>query len=478
VIVVSRSSQQKDRWIDVAGDHQRLDEHGQRRGVHGFHSIQLDHQVLVGGDGDGVEDRPAELGRLTVARAAHEVEHRRRLLGVGDELDLQWRHRREQSSKLTAEPPGATVQRVGISVGENALGWSPVGPLEPVLEEILAAAPGAAGGEEIGLSREGRSIRAWRFGSGPTAASLIAGCHADEPVGPELLRRLSAYLGNLPGEHPLLSGFSWSVVPHVNPDGERRNAIWSRSTTPVTDHRGSADRGFGLAAYLEGAVRELPGDDVEFGFPRGGDDIGARPENRAVAEFLAAGAPYRLHASLHGMGFAPGVWFLLEESWAGRTEPLRRALGHHARRMGYPLLDIDRRGEKGFRKIAEGFSTRPDSRAMAAWFQRRGEPETAALFRPSSMELARSLGGDPLTVVSEMPLFLLEPEGTGGPPFRPGTEGGRELRRWLDRLVAEEGEDAERLASRGVRPMPLGDQMRLQLALIDAGLSSVVSDSD
>jgi hypothetical protein len=346
------------------------------------------------------------------------------------------------------------------------------------LEEILAAAPGAAGGEEIGLSREGRSIRAWRFGSGPTAASLIAGCHADEPVGPELLRRLSAYLGNLPGEHPLLSGFSWSVVPHVNPDGERRNAIWSRSTTPVTDHRGSADRGFGLAAYLEGAVRELPGDDVEFGFPRGGDDIGARPENRAVAEFLAAGAPYRLHASLHGMGFAPGVWFLLEESWAGRTEPLRRALGHHARRMGYPLLDIDRRGEKGFRKIAEGFSTRPDSRAMAAWFQRRGEPETAALFRPSSMELARSLGGDPLTVVSEMPLFLLEPEGTGGPPFRPGTEGGRELRRWLDRLVAEEGEDAERLASRGVRPMPLGDQMRLQLALIDAGLSSVVSDSD
>ena len=349
-----------------------------------------------------------------------------------------------------------------------------MGQLEPVVEEILAAPPRPAGGEEIGRSREDRSIHAWRFGAGTAAISLIAGCHADEPVGPELLRRLCSCLAGLPADHPLLTAYRWSVVPHVNPDGERRNAGWSRKTRPVADHRGGPDRGFDLAAYLEGAVREPPGDDVEFGFPRGADDSGARPENRAVAEFLAAAGPFRLHASLHGMGFAPGVWFLLEEAWAERTEAMRRALGKRARRMGYPLLDIDRRGEKGFRRIAEGFSTRPDSRAMAAFFEARGEPGTAILFRPSSMELARSLGGDALTMVSEMPLFLLAPAERGGPPFRPGTEGGRELHRWLDRLVAAEGTDPERLAVRGVRPMPLGDQMRLQLALIDQGLSAAV----
>ena len=347
-----------------------------------------------------------------------------------------------------------------------------MGPLATAREEILATAPVATGGVEIGRSRGGLPIRAWRFGGGSEAVSLIAGCHADEPVGPDLLRRFCAWLAGRPAADPLLGRYRWSVVPHVNPDGERRNQAWSRLTSPVADHRGRPDRGFDLAAYLEGAVRELPGDDVEFGFPRSAGDDGARPENRAVAEFLAAAAPYRVHASLHGMGFAPGVWFLLEEAWEGRTGELRRALAGRAASMGYPLLDVDRRGEKGFRRIAEGFSTRPDSRAMRAFFEARGEGETAARFRPSSMELARSLGGDPLTVVSEMPLFLLAAETAGGPPFRPGTAGGRELRSWLDRLVDDVGNHPDRLAGRGVRAMAIGDQMRLQLALVDEALQA------
>ena len=117
-------------------------------------------------------------------------------------------------------------------------------PLAAAAEEILATPPRPAGGAEIGRSRAGRPIRAWRFGSGAAAVSLIAGCHADEPVGPELLRRLCTWLGGLDAAHPLLSGWSWSVVPHVNPDGERRNAAWSRKTAAVPDHRGAPDRGF------------------------------------------------------------------------------------------------------------------------------------------------------------------------------------------------------------------------------------------
>ena len=40
-------------------------------------------------------------------------------------------------------------------------------------------------------------------------------------------------------------------------------------------------------------------------------------------------------------------------------------------------------------------------------------------------------------------------------------------------LVAEVDGDPERLAARGLRPMPIGDQMRLQLALIDDALRAV-----
>jgi hypothetical protein len=96
------------------------------------------------------------------------------------------------------------------------------------LDEILEAAPGdpasvpgrASGALELGASREGRPIVGYRFGRGPTRVSLLAGCHADEPVGPRLLRHLAAFLGGLPADDPLLEGREWWIAPHANPDGD------------------------------------------------------------------------------------------------------------------------------------------------------------------------------------------------------------------------------------------------------------------
>jgi hypothetical protein len=307
---------------------------------------------------------------------------------------------------------------------------------------------------------------------------LIAGCHADEPVGPETLRRLAAFLGSLPPEDPLVSRCTWFLVPDVNPDGAARNAAWTTRTVPLEDWRGRPDRGFDLSAYALHVVRELPGDDVEFGFPRDASDAAARPENRAVAKFLAGGAPFALHGTLHGMSFAPGPWFLLEAAWIERSARLRDELRERVRAMGYGLLDVDRRGEKGFSRIDEGFSTRPDSRAMAEHFLARDDPETAELFRPSSMELVRGLGGDPFTFVSEMPLFLLPGDGETGDgraAFRGGTEARLELHRWIAELTREQEAETvrRRAAARGIVPMPIGDQMRLQLALVNAALRAV-----
>ena len=82
------------------------------------------------------------------------------------------------------------------------------------------------------------------------------------------------------------------------------------------------------------------------------------------------------------------------------------------------------------------------------------------------MELVRSLGGDPLTLVSEMPLFLAPAElYRGGDVVFPAEF--RELR-----SLAADPEALRAEARRiGVRPMPIGDQMRLQLEYLEAALT-------
>ncbi len=345
------------------------------------------------------------------------------------------------------------------------------------VESLLAGSVGLSSpppGLEIGRSQRGRTLHGYRLGRGPLRVSLIAGCHADEPVGPAMLRRLVGRLAGAAARDPLLEEISWWIVPHVNPDGEEANAPWTERRCPAADHRGQTDEVYDPGAYLRHVDREPPGDDLEFGFPRSPGDDGARPEARAVAAFLsAAGAPFHLHASFHGMGFAPGPWFLLEPSWADRTGALRDSLREKVAAMGYPLADPDRRGEKGFVRIDRGFTTRPDSEAMRRHFLERDEPETAELFRPSSMEYVRSLGGDPLTLVSEMPLFLLATGGSRPSPV--GTEGRLRFQAWLRDLLgpAEGSEAVRRAAEAGVRGMPLRDQMRLQLAFLDQALKTV-----
>lgn len=162
--------------------------------------------------------------------------------------------------------------------------------LLPSFEAIFAARELASPEETIlGHSREGRPIAGFRLGSGRLKVSLIGGCHADEPVGPWLLRRLVKALATLPGEHPALTRAAWWIIPHLNPDGEVRNASWQREEAAQLD----------LVSYLVHAVRESPGDDLEFGFPRSADDVEARPEARAALDWWrSSGGPFHLHVSL------------------------------------------------------------------------------------------------------------------------------------------------------------------------------------
>ena len=347
------------------------------------------------------------------------------------------------------------------------------------LQEILAGGPPdsrtagastAEQGEVVGLSREGRAIRAFRLGDGPLRVSLVGGCHADEPVGPRLLVHLIRYL-HRPGSARLRRAATWFVIPHINPDGAARNAAWQKPGAECYD----------LVAYLRHRTRELPGDDIEFGFPHNADDSKARPENRAAAEFWRSAAPFDLHVSLHGMAMAGGPYFLVERAWWPRCGEMARTLANEVAGAGYVLHDVDREGEKGFHRLQRGFCSRPDSRAMASHFMNLNQPAVAARFRPSSMETVRSFGGDPLTLVTEMPLFIAPRTGTDLAACA------ETLRRWRERLAAwearlrvaapddlrAEADVRHEAAAAGLAAMPVHDQMRFQWAFIRAGISTV-----
>ena len=326
--------------------------------------------------------------------------------------------------------------------------------------------------QEIGRSRADRPLYGLTIGTGSQLVSLTAGAHADEPAGPMAVCRLVAWLsGNDETAAHLRQTFTFRLCPQVNPDGAQANSPWF---APVPDP----------ARYLRHVRRELPGDDIEFGYPRDGRPA-LRPENDAVAQFLARpGQPYAFHASLHSMGFADGAWFLIGQSSVERTTALRQRLAEHAAAQGFGLHDIQRNGEKGFQRIGRGFCTTPTGAAMRHHFNNAGDPATARLFHHSSMEYIQSLGGTPLVMVSEIPNFALgrswQPapvpvQAIDVPPPAPGSTRYEIFRDALKtRLATGDIDSALNLASEyGITPVPFDVHVNLQLDMVRSALLSL-----
>ncbi len=336
------------------------------------------------------------------------------------------------------------------------------------IEAILVCPIDVVKGQCLGQSVEGRDILGYTFGTGEKRISLIAGNHADEPIGPLLLKKIVTYLASLNTANDLLTKYSWWIVPHGNPDGEAKNLKWYSYKDQFTD----------LPKYLLNVERELPGRDIEFGFPIEGSIVPLRPENKAVYDFWRSSkSSFDLHVSLHGMQATYGPWFLIDESWIDRTEDFRTQCAQRTKQLGYELYDLDRSGEKGFKRIDEGFCTRPDSKEMRQHFLALDDIETANKFHASSMESIRSLGGDCLTLVTEMPLFLYPKKKRRLKwPDSFLQQWSTQFTLWKSQLKSgdlspqECKEEAERL---GVKSMSWNDQMRLQWQMIVAGIETV-----
>ncbi len=297
----------------------------------------------------------------------------------------------------------------------------------------------------IGSSEAGRPILGFVFGKGSVIVSLVAGAHADEPVGPNTLYRLILEIMDHPGRFQELFGrFRLLIIPHVNPDGDAANASW------IT-------RWPELAPFLTGMKRELPGRDVEFGYPA------MRPENRAAAGFWEREAPVHLHFSLHGMQFSEGYQLLINDEWEKRTRTWRRTFDSMMREEGLQPHDHDRGGDKGFNYMGPGFTSTPKGTAMREYFLEKGNPDTAALFHSSSMEHHLARNRDALCMVTEFPLYLVNTSPQNGLP-----ENYLALKEALKEELKEEkrkpdpGPAAGLVPRYGIRPVPLGKAMRLQ----------------
>jgi hypothetical protein len=322
------------------------------------------------------------------------------------------------------------------------------------MEAACARHPDVASVVELGPSEEEAMLYGVRLGTGTRTVSLIAGNHADEPVGPETLRSFVINaLANRDKMAPWLRRFQFVIVPHTNPDGEARNRPWIEAWPDPK-------------AYLRHAVREPPGRDLEYGYPS------MRPENEHVASFLRESGPFALHASLHGMAAGEGAMLLINRPWTFRTQALRDAFVRAAEARGLRMHDHNRKGEKGFFWIEPGFQTTPRGDAMRTYFRAQGDPAMARKFHDSSMEFVMGLGGDPLALVTELPLFLVENENPT--PGRPDKY--LALRERLPEIKArlDRGEDVDDLlASFDLQPVPLETAMRLQLRALELGLMAV-----
>ncbi len=316
--------------------------------------------------------------------------------------------------------------------------------------------------EVIGKSREGRPIYGLVVGHGRIRVSIIAGSHADEPVGPRAAVHFACMVAQQKEywAREIAQICTLYIVPHANPDGDARNSQWQH-------HPGD------LHTYLLHQVRDLPGDDIEFGYPIDPQDVPrARPENLAIQEFLREpGLPYHMHASLHSMGIAEGAWFLACLDWVRfiKESDFMTRMSEAAQVAGLTLQDIDRKGEKGFYRIAPGFSTTPRSDAMKAYFININDNATADKFLPSSMEWIQSIGGNPLCIVSEIPMFEMHEAkySTASPEHRPYFALKRELPNI--RAALYNGNDApmhHAMRYHGLRPVSWIVHRDLQIAYL------------
>jgi len=174
-------------------------------------------------------------------------------------------------------------------------------PVDDLLEATAAIAgahPDRAAWERIGTSRLDEPIYELTVAGGPRHALVFAGVHPNEPIGSLTCLQLARSLTADP-ELTARLGYTWHIIPCIDPDGMRLNESW---------FGGSMTR----VEYGRGFYRPAPDEQVEWTFPFKYKDVyfdRVMPETVALMRVIDDTKPVFM-CSLHN-GELGGVYYYL-----------------------------------------------------------------------------------------------------------------------------------------------------------------------
>lgn len=132
-------------------------------------------------------------------------------------------------------------------------GFPTVDELVERIHEIADQHPDSASVRRIGTSRLGEPLLELVVGDGPANAVVFAAVHPNEPIGGLTALWLAEAMASDPTLRADL-GYTWHIVPCIDPDGTRLNEGW---------FKGPFGRGF----YGRRFYRPAPDEQVEWTFP-------------------------------------------------------------------------------------------------------------------------------------------------------------------------------------------------------------------
>ncbi|MFF4142919.1 M14 family zinc carboxypeptidase [Streptomyces sp. NPDC001698] len=178
---------------------------------------------------------------------------------------------------------------------------------------LVARRPRDARLRRVGTSRGGLPLWLLSVGHGSRQALVVAGPHANEPVGGATVLRLAERV--LAGRGGADTDVTWNLLLCLDPDGSRRNEGWLRGPYDL----GHYFRDFFRPGFLE-QPEWLPD----------GAAAAALPETRALLELQDELRPF-VQCSLHGVDVGGGFVEVTRE-----LPGLARRVRHAAARLGIP----------------------------------------------------------------------------------------------------------------------------------------------
>jgi len=248
---------------------------------------------------------------------------------------------------------------------------------------------------ELGSSRDGRSIRAIRIGSGKNTALLFGCPHPNEPIGTLVLDYLSWRLAEDEELRRELD-YTWYVVKVADPDGLKLNEGWLKGPfTPLN--------------YAKNYYRPAGDKQVEWTFPIEYKTLKfdePLPETRCLMKIIEEAKPDFIY-SLHNAGFG-GAYF-----YVSQRAPLLYPVYHKIVGDEELPLSLGEPEVPWAVEIAKAVYYMVSTPEYYDYLEKYSDRDPAEVIRSGtdSYDYARRFNPEVLELVTEVPLLLRSADG-------------------------------------------------------------------